>query len=226
MNAAREEILARIRRYSVSGMPNQAVDYAAIPREYRLSGNLDTEQTLRLFQERLQDYEANVYCCPSDRIPETIAAALSARGKKRLVVPESVPASWLPNGFEFVRDAGLSYEGLNAIDGVVTTCAAAIALTGTILLEHTREQGKRSITLIPDYHLCVVFTNQVVETVPEGLRRVGNSIAPITTISGPSATSDIEMTRVRGVHGPRHLDVIVVQTAHSRMSNMPAETTS
>jgi len=213
MSGAREEILARVRRYSASGLPNQAADYAAIRRDYRLSGNLDTEQTLRLFQERLQDYEAKVYCCSSDRISETIAAALSARGKKRLVVPESIPSTWLPEGFEFVRDTGLTYDDLDASDGVVTTCAAAIALTGTILLEHTREQGKRSITLIPDYHLCVVFTNQVVETVPEGFRRVAHSIAPITTISGPSATSDIEMTRVRGVHGPRYLDVIIVQGA-------------
>jgi len=127
------------------------------------------------------------------------------------VIPESVPENWLPKDFDFVPGGLLTYQELDACDGALTGCAAAIAVTGTIVLEHSREQGRRSLTLIPDYHLCIVFTNQIHETVPEAIRRVAASTSPITTVSGPSATSDIEMTRVKGVHGPRCLDVIIVE---------------
>jgi L-lactate dehydrogenase complex protein LldG len=211
MSTAREDILSKIRRATGSDEMTRHGDYAAIRREYRQAGVLDYEQKLQLFEDRLRDYEAAVYRCMADRIAEAVANALAVRGKRRLVIPESVPKDWLPKGFDFLPGDLLTYQELDACDGTLTGCAAAIAVTGTIVLEHSPEQGRRSLTLIPDYHLCVVFADQVVETAPEAIRRVAASTSPITTVSGPSATSDIEMTRVKGVHGPRCLDVIIVQ---------------
>jgi L-lactate dehydrogenase complex protein LldG len=211
MSTAREDILGKIRHAGESAEVTRNGDYAAIRREYRQAGALDREQRLRLFADRLRDYEATVYHCTSDRIAETIAEALVVRGKRRLVIAEKLPKVWLPEGFDFVPGDRLTYEELDASDGVLTGCAAAVAATGTIVLEHSPGQGWRRLTLIPDYHLCVVFTNQVLETVPQAIRKVAASASPITTISGPSATSDIEMTRVKGVHGPRYFDVILVQ---------------
>jgi L-lactate dehydrogenase complex protein LldG len=211
MSTARENTLAKIRGARVPDSLAQEAAYAGIRREYRQAGALNREESLRLFEERLRDYEATVYHCTADRIAETVAKALAARGKRRLVIAENVSKSWLPEDFDFVPGDRLTYEELDASDGVLTGCAAAIAVTGTIVLEHSSGQGSRRLTLIPDYHLCVVFANQVHETVPEAIRKVAASASPITTISGPSATSDIEMTRVKGVHGPRHFDVIVVQ---------------
>jgi L-lactate dehydrogenase complex protein LldG len=210
MSTAREEIVARIRRAQPSDEAGRENSYAAIRREYRQAGTLELEARLALFDERLRDYDATVYHCTADRIAETVAQALTVRGKKRLVIPDDVSKAWLPETFHFVPGGQLGYEELNACDGVLTGCAVAVALTGTIVLEHSPGQGHRRLTLIPDYHLCVVFDKQIVETVPEALRKVA-STSTITTISGPSATSDIEMTRVKGVHGPRYLDVIVVQ---------------
>lgn len=172
---------------------------------------MDRETRLRLFEDRLGDYEATVYHCTEDRIADTVGKALTVRAKRRLVVPENVPKSWLPSDVDFSPGEQLTYEELDASDGVLTGCAAAIAFTGTIVLDHLFAQGRRRLTLVPDYHLCVVFPNQIVETVPEAIRKVAGSFSTITTISGPSATSDIEMTRVKGVHGPRCLDVIIVQ---------------
>jgi L-lactate dehydrogenase complex protein LldG len=113
--------------------------------------------------------------------------------------------------FEFIPDRGLDFCELDHSEGVLTGCAVAIAMSGTIILKHSPGKGRRALTLIPDYHLCIVKAEQVVETVPEGIRSLGDQTSmPITTISGPSATADIEMTRIKGVHGPRTLDVILV----------------
>lgn len=171
-------------------------------REYRqtLPANLDQ------FIERLIDYNATVYRCRESQIPQTIAEALSARNKTRIVVPPGLPGTWLPTG---VRDTGLTHFELDAMEGVLTACTAAISLTGSIILTHSETEGRRAITLIPDYHLCVVHAHQVVETVPEAIRSLPRNRS-ITTIAGPSATADIEMTRVKGVHGPRTLDVVLV----------------
>jgi len=210
MSAAREAILAGIRKAQVSAErgDDYSGDYKNIPRQYRRAGALNREQRLQLFEERLRDYEATVYRCAADGIAETVAKALAVRGKTRMVVPANVPRSWLPHGSPFVPGDELTYEQLDASAGVLTGCVAAIAVTGTIVLSHSRGQGGRAVTLIPDYHLCVVLSDQVVETVPEAIGSL-DTAAPLTTISGPSATSDIEMTRVKGVHGPRVLDVIL-----------------
>jgi len=210
MRTAKDEILASIRRAVNASPVAREAEYDAIPREYQRSGNLDAPARVRLFTERLHDYEAAVYPCREAGIRETVAEVLSSRGKRGLVVPEAVPPEWLPDSFAFVRDDELSYPEIDRSEGVLTRCAVAIAVTGTIVLRHSFLEGRRALTLIPDYHLCVVYAGQIVETVAEGIREMAKfKTAPITTISGPSATSDIEMTRVKGVHGPRILDVIL-----------------
>jgi L-lactate dehydrogenase complex protein LldG len=215
MSSAKEQMLARIAHALADAAPRMAEDrareYEALPRLYRRSGSMDAAARLSLFEDRLHDYNAVVYRCADADIAATVAKALQARGKRGLVIPpQSVPGPWLPDGFTFVRDENLTYDELDRCEGVLTGCAAAIAFTGTILLKHGPGEARRALTLIPDYHLCVVRAEQVVETVPEGIGRVNAfRTAPITTISGPSATSDIEMTRVKGVHGPRTLDVIL-----------------
>jgi L-lactate dehydrogenase complex protein LldG len=138
---------------------------------------------------------------------------LIERGKRRLVVPMGLAEALgepLPAGFDFVVDDGFTPAELDGFEGVVTASSAAIAETGTIVLQNVSGQGRRAPTLVPDYHLCVVRAADVVETVPEAMSRLQATAALATTfISGPSATADIEMTRIKGVHGPRFLDVIL-----------------
>jgi L-lactate dehydrogenase complex protein LldG len=214
--SARDEILARIQRSFAPAARSSAEDHAAILRDYVQTGTLDPAARLDLFEERLRDYGTDVYRCAPAQLPETIAIAMKAANVGSLVIADDIGPNWLPKpekggaALSFVRDEGLSYEALDRSGGILTTCAVAIALTGTIILRHGRS-GRRAITLIPDYHLCIVRASQVVETVPEAIRELESpSRSPITTISGPSATSDIEMTRIKGVHGPRRLAVILV----------------
>jgi L-lactate dehydrogenase complex protein LldG len=211
VSGSRDQVLGRIRRATASPGGSRDQDYAAIPRLYRRAGTLDQGERLAQFRSRLEDYGCGCVRCAQDRLPETIARLLTSRARQRLAVPVGVPEAWLPGGFAWVRDTGLSYGALDAIDGAVTGCTSAISQTGSIVLCHGPAEGRRVLTLIPDYHLCVVFASQVVETVSEGLHqpRVAAS-ALITTIAGPSATADIEMTRIKGVHGPRTLDVVLV----------------
>jgi len=211
MPDAKQEILERIRK-ATGGAGDRAAEYAAIPREYRREGGMAPEARLELFAARLYDYGASVYRCTAAQIADAVAQALTQRRRTAIVVSQGVPASWLPEGFEFVEDNALSYAALDQSNGVLTGCEAAVAFTGTIILRHGAGQPRRAVTLVPDYHLCVVRAEQVVETFPEAIRRVEEfRAAPLTTISGPSATSDIEMTRVKGVHGPRTLDVVLVR---------------
>lgn len=163
------------------------------------------------FVERVADYRAVVRTVPEDEVPRAVAAALAARGARRIVAPAGLPPSWLAiaHGLEpLVDDPPLTVRELDEADGVVTGCAVAIAETGTIVLDGGPAQGRRALTLLPDYHLCVVRAEQIVATVPESLRRL-DPTRPQTWISGPSATSDIELNRVEGVHGPRTLHVLV-----------------
>jgi L-lactate dehydrogenase complex protein LldG len=212
MSSARDEVLGRIRRAIEPRAIAREQDYAAIPRLYRQAGVLGRDARLELFQSRLEDYGCGCVRCAHDQVAATIGQQLISRAVRRLVVPHGLPHAWLPDGFELVRDDGLSYGDLDDSDGVITGCTSAISQTGSIVLCHNPTEGRRVLTLIPDYHLCVVLADQVVETVAESLRQprvVGSAL--ITTISGPSATADIEMTRIKGVHGPRTLDVVLVE---------------
>jgi L-lactate dehydrogenase complex protein LldG len=213
MSTARSDLLGRIRR-SIEPRPgDRERDYATISRLYRQAGVLDREARLDLFQSRLEDYGCGCVRCEEAAVAGTIARLLASRAARTLVVPVGLPAAWLPDAFDWQRDEGLRYSDLDESDGAVTGCTAAIAQTGSIVLCHGATEGRRALTLIPDYHLCVVFANQVVETVPESLRQPQVAASRlITTISGPSATADIEMTRIKGVHGPRTLDVVLVAT--------------
>lgn len=214
MSTARQDVLDRIRK-SNAAIPAAAreSEYETIQRQYRQSGSSERAAILDCFVDRLLDYGCGVHRCPEAELPATISAMLQARGLSGILVATGVPPAWRPEQINFVEDRNFTYEELDASPGVLTTCAAAIALTGSIILSH--RGTRRALTLIPDYHLCVVFESQVVETVPEAIRQLaalGN--APVTTIAGPSATADIEMTRIQGVHGPRFLDVILAASQH------------
>ena len=210
--SARSEILGRIRRATSGASPNRETDYASIPRRYIQESSLGHEETVDLFIDRLHDYDAIVHRCDVAGISATIAEVLSTRGKRGLLVPAELPSDWLPPNFTFVPDNSLSYNAIDRSEGVLTGCAVAIATTGTIVLRHSPADGRRALTLIPDFHLCVVPENRLVATVPEAIHVMSKfGSDPLTTVSGPSATSDIEMTRIKGVHGPRTLEVILVR---------------
>ena len=169
---------------------------------------------MELFAERVADYRASVLWATPAGLAETIAGALAARGARRVAAPSGLPGGWLTAAsVEAVGDdPPLSVEALDGLDGVVTGCAVAIAETGTIVLDAGPGQGRRALSLLPDYHLCIVEAERIVGTVPEALARL-DPARPLTWISGPSATSDIELQRVEGVHGPRTLDVVIVRPA-------------
>ena len=202
--AARDEVLARLRLARGAATPPE------IPREYRRddTGPVDVD----LFVDRLVDYKALVTRCDPDGVAPAVAGALE--GVADLVVPADVPEGWLsayPGRIR--RDAEpLSVADLDASGAVLTGCAAAIAETGTIVLDAGPAQGRRAITLVPDRHVVVVRVDQIVGRVPEALPRLAPT-RPQTWISGPSATSDIELNRVEGVHGPRTLDVVILRSS-------------
>jgi len=178
---------------------------------YRTRGDLTGEPLLDLLAGRLTDYRAVVRRTTEPEIGAAVRAALEQRGARRVVLPPGLNIPGLPAGVEAVTDDGLSPQDLDAVDGVITGAAVAIAETGTIVLDGSPDQGRRAISLVPDYHLCIVRAAQVVEQVPEAVARLAASAhCPLTWISGPSATSDIELKRVEGVHGPRTLEVILV----------------
>jgi len=218
---ARTEVLRRIR--AAIGVASDgdadgemiAAEWERLPRGYKRAASLGWEEILDLLEDRLRDYDATVVRVKAGEVSAQIARMLAARGKRRLVVPAGLAEALsepLPHGFEFVVDEGFSAAELDEFEGVVTASTLAIAETGTIVLQRVPGQGRRAPTLIPDYHLCVVQAADVVETVPEAMARLGPTASLATTfISGPSATADIEMTRIKGVHGPRFLDVILVE---------------
>ena len=210
---AREEVLARIRTAlgDGGGAPDEA------PRAYRTSAGLGTPTLIGLLTERLHDYGTSVRRCAPDEVPAAVRQALADRGARRVVLPAGLdltgpggdgPGGDSLDGVTLIGDDDLSPAALDAADGVVTTAALAIAETGTIVLDGGPGQGRRALSLIPDYHLCIVRTGQIVGIVPEALSRLDPG-RPQTWISGPSATSDIELDRVQGVHGPRTLEVIL-----------------
>lgn len=210
----RGRILASIRMaLGAASTPGQiAAEYEAIERTYRRTSPLNGMQLVEFFEDRLREYEAGVYRATPDAIADTIAGILTHRGKNSLAVPPGIPASWLPEGFVFEEMTGADAQRLDHSQGVLTGCTAAIAETGSIVLQNANAQGARILSLVPDYHLCVVYARQIVAQVPEAFDHLrDSSTLPTTFISGPSATADIEMTRIKGVHGPRFLDVVIVE---------------
>jgi L-lactate dehydrogenase complex protein LldG len=211
---AREEVLARIAAaHRAAAPPN--LRYEDITRDYRTTSDASAAALTELLIDRLVDYRALVRQCSTDDLAATIAAAIAERGARTVVVPSGLDSSWTANLSASVITDGpstgdqLSVAELDGVDGVITSCAAAIAETGTLILDGTAGQGRRVLTLIPDYHLCVVLPDQICADVPQALARL-EPTRPLTMISGPSATSDIELNRVEGVHGPRTLEVIIV----------------
>lgn len=222
MTEAREQILATVRRALGHNPGDRAAEYAAITRQYQQTANLNQAQILELFESRVHDYEGEICRSPEADLPATLARVLSGRNKQSMLIADSVPRDWLPPNFDFLHDQELSYQDLDRVEGVLTTCALAIATTGTIVLRHSPEEGRRALSLVPDYHLCIVRAGQIVQTVVEGIRNMASlGDAPLTTISGPSATSDIEMTRVKGVHGPRTLDVVIINSEEEKAAGAP-----
>ncbi|NYF51321.1 L-lactate dehydrogenase complex protein LldG [Edaphobacter lichenicola] len=215
-NSARDEVLRRIRAATGGASDGTAakIGWDRIVREYRRKGTGEREGVLKLLEDRLRDYDARVVRAGSGRVEQSVAEMLAERGVRRMVVPVGMPVAWLPasaGGVEFVVDEGLSSEELDGVDGVMTGATLAIAETGTFVLQSAAGQGRRAATLVPDYHLCVVRAEDVVETVPESMAQLQRTAGLATTfVSGPSATADIEMTRIKGVHGPRFLDVILI----------------
>ncbi len=187
-----------------------AEEWRQLPRSYQRIGTLSEAERIQLFEERIRHYHGTPFYGSGDTQAD-IADILGSRGKRILIVPPAFPVEWRPAGFMFIPDENLSKDQLDLNDGVVTLCTLAIALTGTVVLQSSREQGRRAATLIPDYHLCVLQHEDIVELVPEAIRKLQPvKDRPLTFFSGPSATVDIEMTRVRGVHGPRTLDVLII----------------
>ncbi|KHL02675.1 LutC/YkgG family protein [Sinomonas humi] len=222
--SAREEILARVRE--ALGAPEPVTDSLAPTgtrgagspdlgdgrRSYRTASGLDEDALVELLIDRLVDYKARVEVVGPDALAEAIRARLEG---KRFVVPEGLPSEWLDPSLAAaaVRDsrkAPIAVDRLDELDAVVTSSAVSIAETGTIVLDGSPDQGRRAISLVPDHHVCVVPVETIVGIVPEGFARL-DPTRPLTLISGPSATSDIELERVEGVHGPRTLDVIIVR---------------
>ncbi|MEU2913621.1 LutC/YkgG family protein [Streptomyces massasporeus] len=206
---SRERILGRVRR----ALADAPADETPVSRDYlREHGQRTVAQTVDLLAENLADYRALVHRTDPGRLAGLIAALLDKRGAASVLVPPGLDEGWLAaTGATRVADRAGSTPGeLDRVDSVVTGCAVAIAETGTLVLDGSPDQGRRRITLVPDHHICVVrVPGQVVSSVPQGLERL-DPARPLTWISGPSATSDIELDRVEGVHGPRTLEVILV----------------
>ncbi len=201
--------------------PDTPADRAA---RYRTGTDLTTGRLISLLADRLADYGCAVRQCPAADLADAVLAALAGRGLRRVVLPPGLDLPGpdlsgldLPRlaeaaraaGIDLVPDAGFGTTDLADFDGVLTTAALAIAETGTIVLDGSAGQGRRALSLVPDYHLCVLPADRIVGIVPQAIALLAPD-RPLTWISGPSATSDIELDRVNGVHGPRTLDVIIV----------------
>jgi L-lactate dehydrogenase complex protein LldG len=210
---SRDRILGRVRR-ALADVPREDTPYEqAVTRDYlREHGERTAAETVDLLAENLADYRALVHRCTASELPSVVAGLLSARGSRTVLVPPGLDPDWLAlSTARRVPDRPESTpDELDRVDSVVTACAVAIAETGTIVLDGSPDQGRRRVTLIPDHHVCVVrVPAQVVSSVPQALDRL-TPTRPSTWISGPSATSDIELDRVEGVHGPRTLEVVLV----------------
>ncbi len=216
MATAKETILWRVRRATRDVPESERPEDVPVERGYRDREDAEREEIVSRFAERVAEYKATVHRVKEDELPGAIEEILRGRGVERLVVPPLLPEGWIPADIETLRDAArprLTDEELDASDGALTGCALGIAQTGTIVLDAGPGQGRRALTLLPDYHLCVVREEQIVGLVPEAFAELEETVKgegrAITFISGPSATSDIELNRVEGVHGPRTLEVLI-----------------
>ena len=204
--SAREEVLGRIRTALGEHRPEVVVS-----RDYRAADERPAEQLREVLVDRLEDYKASVLRCGPDEVGATVAAALdtglgSGWDPASVVVAPGVPAEWRPDSA--TEDDGRPAVGLTAFAAALTGVTVGIAETGTLVLDASPVCGRRALSLLPDVLVCVVTADQVVGSVPEGLARL-DPLRPLTMISGPSATSDIELQRVEGVHGPRTLLVVL-----------------
>jgi L-lactate dehydrogenase complex protein LldG len=213
-SGARAEILRRIRAANGGASDAARADeqWSAIERDYRRTATRSREEILELLEDRLHDYDAHVVRASETEVPRMIARMLAERGRRKLLIPSGLNPAWLPESFDYAVDDGASPTALDQFEGVITASTVAIALTGSVILQNVPGQGRRAVSLVPDYHLCLVRTEDIVETVPEALDRIRDTATlPTTFFAGPSATADIEMTRIKGVHGPRFLDIILIQ---------------
>jgi L-lactate dehydrogenase complex protein LldG len=214
MTTTRDEILARVR--DALG-PTGTASYDPA---YRRVGARPAEALADLFAERVSDYRATVHRAPPEGVSATVDSTCLQHGVRRLGVPADLPTPWRPRDVEVVVDDALDVTALDRLEGVLTGCELAIAETGTIVLAGGYRSGRRALTLVPDLYICVVEADQIVELVPEAIARLGPLVRrtrrPLTLVSGPSATSDIELDRVEGVHGPRTLEVVIVESRRSR----------
>jgi L-lactate dehydrogenase complex protein LldG len=242
---SRQVILNRIRaaiRPSADNLVLLAGEYAVLPRTYIRTGHLSAAARIELMIERLREYDAEVVESTPDTLPAVIAAQLLASGKQTFVAPPGLHSEWLVPGFDWRIDHDLTNAEIEEAEGVLTSAFCGVADSGTIILHHSATEGRRVLTLLPDWHLCILRASQIVETFPEYFDRcqefqelpalglgdkdlsLGSPAhhpsdeylslgtpALVTTISGPSATADIEMTRIKGVHGPRFLHVVIVR---------------
>ena len=200
---ARDAILGRVREALRDVPAGEAIEPPTYEPPSAPSGN-----AVARFAERVSDYRATVR--EAGALAETIVSVCAEHDARRLAVPAGLLEGWRPDEIELVEDHGLSARDLDALDGALTGCALAIAETGTIVLDGGERSGRRALTLVPDLHLCLVERSQVVATVPDAIRALDGARGPFTFVSGPSATSDIELDRVEGVHGPRRLEVLLV----------------
>ncbi|WP_405407710.1 lactate utilization protein C [Streptomyces decoyicus] len=214
--SSRDVVLARVRRALADVPRGEGPGGSPVARDYhRVHGSRTSAQNVDLLAENLADYRAVVHRSDAEGLPLLIGRLLAERGARTVLVPPGLDASWTAGSeVTLVEDrASSTPRELDAVDSVLTGCAVAIAETGTLVLDAGPDQGRRRITLVPDHHLCVVrVPGQVVGSVPEALPRLAPD-RPLTWISGPSATSDIELDRVEGVHGPRTLEVILLAAA-------------
>lgn len=217
LNKAKEEILHRIKAALQDVPIDEQPKDVVVSREYHKKGNGKREDIIALFAQRVSEYEAKVFRINSSQLKEKIYESCTREHVVKLVIPSGIPKNLLPGGVEFLRDDDsqpLTYQELDTSNGVLTYCALAVAQTGTIFLDGGIGQGRRALTLLPDYHLCIVKESLIVEIFPEAIAYFESSVkknnTALTLISGPSATSDIELSRVKGVHGPRRLEVLIV----------------
>ena len=213
---ARDEILARVRA-ATADIGSMVGDRPPVTTWDDVGS--DADRTLDLFAETVADYRADVVRVDPAQVGTAVTEALLRHGCRGAVVPADLPEDWVAAvtaaGDLHVDDGRLAADDLDRIDAVVTGAALGVATTGTIILDHRSGQGRRTITLVPDTHVCVIRADQVVHDVPEAIHRMrpgSDDVPPLTWISGPSATSDIELERVEGVHGPRTLVVVLVDT--------------